>query len=221
VFLDFGTNVTSITAGQSVTFTAVLTDPAGSGTLVGGALSDQYGGTYGAFQASGGMGSFDLTISWAQMQQVHSIDFAYGTNAQRTFTAKFFDMAGNSAQTTTTITLTCSMGSVEWAAGAGVCYDTMNDPNNCGAVGNKCPAAVSCSEGHCVDFLACAPAQTSCDAMCAAAGKTCSDGCIKWLDPPLGIGGDAYTDAVCSLGPTKIQCADSLSGYKAARCCCF
>ena len=58
VFLDFGTNVTSITAGESVTFTAVLTDTNGIGSLVGGALTDQNNATYGAFQASGQMGSF-------------------------------------------------------------------------------------------------------------------------------------------------------------------
>jgi hypothetical protein len=224
VFLDFGTNVTSITVGQSVTFTAVLTDPNGIGDLVGGALTDQYGATYGAFQASGMMGSFDLTVSWAQMQQAHSIDFAYGTNGQRTFTAKFFDMAGKSAEMMATITLTCSMGSMEWQAIAGACYNTMNDPNNCGGIGISCGGAIKCYEGECAQVGNCTTASTtmsSCNVICAAMQKTCANECGNGigLNPPL-VGGLGSTTLGCT-DQYNIDCNTPLANYKSANCCCF
>ena len=43
VFLSLQTNVAKITAGESVTFTAVLTDPDGVDDIVGGTLSDLTG----------------------------------------------------------------------------------------------------------------------------------------------------------------------------------
>src|SRR5688572_16528714 len=43
VFLSLQTNVSKITAGESVIFTAVLTDPDGVDDIVGGTLSDQTG----------------------------------------------------------------------------------------------------------------------------------------------------------------------------------
>lgn len=59
VFLSFGTDVTSLTEGGTVTFTAVLTDPDGLMDLVGGTLLDAAGvARYGAFMASGGTGSY-------------------------------------------------------------------------------------------------------------------------------------------------------------------
>jgi hypothetical protein len=212
LFLDFGTNVSSITVGQSVTFTAVLTDPNGIADLVGGALSDQNGATYGAFQASGQMGSFQLTVSWDQMNQAAPIDFAYGANEMRVFTAKFFDMEGKSAQMSTTITLTCN----GLQAVAGACYDTMNDAANCGMVGHACSQTV-CYHGECAQFASCANASTSCNAICTAMGKVCAPKC----GPLNNQGGYAYGGTGCLGSSTNVGCGTSLAADKSASCCCF
>lgn len=105
-FLSFGTNVTSITEGESVTFTAVLTDPDGIDDLIGGSLTSIDGTVhYGAFATSGQEGSYTLSLSWAQMQQV--ADIMFRTMGSRVFRAEFFDVAGHSVERTVTVGLTC------------------------------------------------------------------------------------------------------------------
>src|SRR5688572_30415979 len=76
VFLSFGSDVPELSAGQSVTFTVVLTDPDGIDDLIGGSLKSEDGkSTYGAFVTSGQEGSYSLTVGWAQMNRVEPIDF--------------------------------------------------------------------------------------------------------------------------------------------------
>ena len=59
VLLSLQTNVPKITAGESVTFTAILTDPDGVDDIVGGTLSDTTGSIgYGPFVAAGQPGTY-------------------------------------------------------------------------------------------------------------------------------------------------------------------
>lgn len=106
VFLSFGTNVTSATEGDSVVFTAVLTDPDGIDDLIGGSLTSADGTVqYGSFATSGQEGSYSITVTWDALNQVESISF--GTMGSRELRAVFFDVAGNMVERTTTLQLTC------------------------------------------------------------------------------------------------------------------
>src|SRR5262249_50741953 len=95
--LSFGTNVTTLTEGQSVSFSTVVTDPQGIDNLIGGTLKDENGATYGSFATSGQEGAYALTLSWDAINQVEAIAFDYGGKATRTFAAEFFDVEGHSA----------------------------------------------------------------------------------------------------------------------------
>jgi len=213
VFLAFGTDVTSITVGQSVTISAVLTDPGGVTDVIGGDLVDEYGSTYGAFATSGQMGAYQMMVTWAQINTAHSIEFAYGATAQRTLTATFFDQAANSAQKQVTITLTCK----GLAASGGACYDTMQDAQNCGMVGNACGNGVQCFMGECAAFGACQGPITSCTAQCAAMGKVCANKC----GPQGAWGTSVYMSTLCQMAWGGLTCDTSLDGYKSSQCCCF
>ncbi|MHB8418397.1 MAG: hypothetical protein ACYDCL_10000 [Myxococcales bacterium] len=118
IILSFGTNVTSLTENQSVTFVAVVTDPAGLQYLVGGNLQSA-GGTiqYGAFQATT-QGSYSLTLSWDQINQANPINFPAGQNVVLTFEAVFFEQSGLSTTRLTQLTFDCGNGG---AACAGIC----------------------------------------------------------------------------------------------------
>lgn len=199
-FLSFGTNVTSVTEGGSVTFTAVLSDPDGSADLVGGALLDEAGvARYGAFMASGGTGAYTLTITWAQMHAVASIDFV--TEQDRRFLVEFFDIAGNRVTRTVPIRLQCNGRG--GSACAGRCTD-LTTSSNCGRCGRACFLPTNqCVAGEC----SCGKFRTLCGGQCVytdtntshcgGCGVTCSypgnprsdclDGACQYpSSPPLG-----------------------------------
>jgi hypothetical protein len=209
VILVLGSNVPSITQGESVTVSAVVTDPDGIDDVIGGILSDANGGIYGAFATTGQEGAYEMVVSWGQIQQVGSIDFAQGGSAQRTFTAEFFDQAGHTVQKPITVTLGCKGN----GACAGVCLDMTQDANNCGTCGHTCPAG-PCYKSQCAAFSNCLGHVTSCNAGCASIGKTCADKCPA-------SGGVSFTAAACGGTPTQVACAASLGATTSAACCCF
>jgi hypothetical protein len=143
-FLSLGTNVMSITEGQAVTFTAVVTDPDGIDDLIGGSLTSTDGKIqYGAFATASQEGAYSLQLSWNAMNQADAITF--GTMEGREFRAVFFDVAGNTAEQNVTIRLTCQGK----AACAGDCTSA------CGLVSEQ---RESCSQA-CMSFGAtCYPA---------------------------------------------------------------
>lgn len=142
VFLNFGTNVATITQDEAVTFTAVLTDPQGIDDLIGGSLTSEDGAIqYGAFATSGQEGSYTLNLTWDAIDQAADITFAQ--SATRTFTATFFDVAGHRVDKTVTITLSCG--------GFYACH---------GACANVC-GLNSMTRGSC--DAACASDQMTCD----------------------------------------------------------
>jgi hypothetical protein len=217
VFLSFGTSLTSITEGQTVNFTAVLTDLDGINDVIGGTLVDQFGGTYGAFVTSAQEGAYQLDVTWAQVNQMMAVDLAYGATGQRSFTATFFDQGGNSVQKAVALTLTCK----GHAACAGTCVDTMADAQNCSTCGNVCPGGGGCAQGKCGALTACLPkgALTTCTAYCLAHGQTCLTAC-----PGSGgtlVGGVAYPALNCNSGTIiNESCNVDYSTFLASRCCC-
>jgi hypothetical protein len=140
--LSFGTNVGRITAGDSVRFVAVVTLGAGLDHLVGGKLVDAADKiNYGAMIAST-QGSYQIDLSWAQINQAAPISFA--TEENRTFVAKFYDQAGNVSTATVLLGVYCNGG---LGACNGVCMDLLHDKNNCGSCGNKLADGFICDNG--------------------------------------------------------------------------
>ncbi len=169
-FLQFATNVTTVHRFDTITFTAVLTDPDGVDDVIGGSLVDP--GTqaaYGAFSTSASEGSYSLSLTWDQVNVVAPIDFA--NTGSRTFQARFFDVAGHVAERSATLSLTCD-GSPACAGdcGAARCGDgsctsanDRPDANGNGLCGNACFDLTTSSR--------CGSCETSCSTSCGDFGE--------------------------------------------------
>lgn len=222
VFLSLQTNVAKITAGESVIFTAVLTDPDGVDDIVGGTLSDESGVIgYGPFVAAGQEGTYSITLSWDAMHQADAIEFE-GMDLGRVFRAEFYDQAANTVGKDIDLTLTCAEGS----ACDGVCTDIMTSADHCGTCGKSCEAG--CDSGQCAPrFGECIGPDSgfaTCDAYCASSGESCVDnGCGD--NPATFLGYDQSKDCEAESGATPIHDACGMAqtwgaGRFSIRCCC-
>jgi len=109
-FLSFSTNVGMIAEGESVVFTATVSDPDGLDDIAGGTLFTGNGVfSYGPLVAAGQEGTYSTSVSWDAIDQVEAIEFE-GGSTNRTFRAEFFDTKGNSTSKDTSITLYCEGG---------------------------------------------------------------------------------------------------------------
>jgi len=220
VFLSLQTNVSKITAGESVTFTAVLTDPDGVDDIVGGTLSDPTGMIgYGPFVAAGQEGTYSITVSWDAMQQAESIYFE-GMDGMREFRAEFFDQAANKVSKDVSLTLTCAEGS----ACEGVCIDITMDGNHCGMCGMVC--AGGCDNGKCApSWSECVGFQEgyeTCDQICAVSGETCvENGCGGNTVRAYGLESDCEKGQLAIVGPEP---CDNVQMWppnaSVIQCCC-
>lgn len=222
--VDFGTNVASITEGETVIFTATVIDPDGPADIQGGSLKSADGAiNYGAFDDQGD-GTYSFPLSWAAAHQALPLEFV-GMET-RTFRVEFFDNTGKLAWQTTDIGFTCAGG----CAWDGTCPDTQTDDEHCGTCGNACEID-EYDFGHC-EAGACTPRMSqcvmgaadpaSCDEVCNAQGETCS---------PVGCGDDnltliEYFDSDCN-DSEYIYFFDELCTYPNEpltfgnyRCCC-
>ena len=224
-FLSLGTNATSISPGESITFTAVLTDPDGIDDLIGGTLFATGNQTqqYGAFTAGAQEGAYELTVSWSEMNQLAPIEFV-GNSSARKFTAIFYDSAGHSVQRIITIDLTCKSGS---GACDGQCTFLDTDSNHCGACGNACASSASCESGVCVTYVS-SPFAQSCDDICSAKALTCSASCLtqsgtiyaawtRYFDWPTLESADKLDMSCSAVPPSVFQGLDFLD----QTCCCL
>ena len=216
IVLSFGASATAITEGQSVTFSAVVTDPDGVDDVVGGALlSLDEVTTYGAFATAADEGAYSLALSWRDLDAATPIDFDLEENL--TLVAVFFDQAGHRAERSAPLRLHCDGD----AACDGVCTDLQRDPDSCGACGMQC--GEPCDLGRCHGRAPCfaVPASTTCSAHCAALGGACM---------PTGCGPAALVYAAedeclasAPVGYVAIEACDAevWSGSDAwATCCC-
>ena len=178
MFLSFNTNAAKITDGESITFTAILTDPDGVDDIVGGSLlTEDEAIDYGPMVAAG-EGTFSISLSWGQIHQAVPIDFETGEEP-RVFLARFFDQMGNKATKTVELSLYCAGG----GACDGACTDLTADGANCGACGRVCDAGVDgcvdgvCgpSWGSCIGYM---DGIDTCDQACSSIQESCvENGC--------------------------------------------
>ena len=134
--ISFGTNVPELTDGETVRFVALVTDPGGVDSLIGGQLTSPDGAIkYGAFSASQ-QGAYSLDLSWSQLSQAKPLAFA--TEETRTFVGEFYDSAGQRMQRSVELRFHCR--------GEPACE------GRCVATGNLCPTSTSklCVRGECM-----------------------------------------------------------------------
>jgi len=220
-FLSFSTNVGTITDGESVVFTATVSDPDGLGDIAGGTLFTGDGAfSYGPFVAAGQEGTYSITISWGDIDQVETIDFE-DVSVERIFRAEFFDTKGASVSRDTTVTLSCPGG----GACGGACKEFQIDSENCGACGKVCEGGCEGAMclavlGECIGINSGFP---SCADYCQGQGGQCVEsGC----DGSTYVGYNSTPFCVDSLGgfgsfSTACEHVNSWGpGEIAVRCCC-
>ena len=207
--VSFGASAATISMNQSITFTAIVTHPDGLADLAGGSLTTADGRLiYGSFAISGQ--ALTLTLSWTQIDQTLGITFS--TSETRTFDAVFFDRQGRRASATTDVTLACGGP----PACQGVC------------LGSIYPLPKGCA----VDWLPAATPST-CDAVCAGAGRQCTPSCASPNpDNPAAAavahyknaGGDTLVEDTISCSavpPTQETDPYATWTYVDQTCCCY
>jgi hypothetical protein len=211
-FLQLSTNISTVRDSDTVIFTAVLTDPDGIDDIIGGSLVNPGNeASYGSFQTSAAEGSYELSVSWGEINLVAPIDFA--SPASRPFTARFFDVAGHVSEKTVQLTLTCdgapacdgSCGGLR--CGDGTCtFETSGvDQNGNGMCGNTCRDLTTASD--------CGGCGNSCNRDClivedggAVGGVcTCLAGDCTTGDVCMGNLFTGTTSSVCQAGDARLD----------------
>jgi hypothetical protein len=164
--LTISTNTKTIDERSMLVITAVVTDPDGVDDLIGGAL------TYGAFATSAAEGAYELRLQWGDIDRVQPID-APVAGATRAFRARFYDVAGHTADEMVTVTLRCS--DADLGVCSGDCTDLATDPDHCGMCNVKIPDGAQCKDG-----------MAGCTSGPENTTAACSDGCSN--------DGDMYVD---------------------------
>ena len=219
-FISFSTNVGQITDGESVIFTAIVSDPDGFGDIAGGTLFTQDGKfSYGPFESVGQEGTYSITVAWAAIDQVEAIEFE-NFEVERVFRAEFFDKGGHKVAQETTIKLRCDGGG---ACGGG-CKDFKTDGGNCGGCGVVCTNG--CEGSVCLPVLGeCINSQSGfpdCNAYCQSVAEMCvPQGCDGATF--LGYGSTSSCQNDDASFKWYEPCSDPhpWDGFRTAvRCCC-
>lgn len=220
--ISLGANVTQITIGESVRMVAVVTDPSGLQNLVGGQLVSPDGSIkYGAFIAAQ-QGSYNLDLSWSQINQAQPINFAM--EDKRTFVAEFYNVLGQKSSQAVMLRLHCTTAAgVVRGACAGVCGD---EGATCGGGGGRICVAGACAAGCYINNMllkpdtarpgnvcqTCQPAVNTSSYSSVPADTTCGSGvycrsgnCVVRFQSRLGGAGAGFLN-----GPVE-GCAQSAS----------
>lgn len=184
VIISLSTNITSMEPDDTLTFSAVVTDPDGIDDLIGGTLSNPGGGTYGSFATAAGEGAYALSLSWSQIDAVEPIPLEpYGV--ERRFLAEFFDQAGHSTSRVVDVTLR------PWCP-----QYYCQVENSCVSRGDFCHPEPPCGEDTCDSGMVCAVYVNRGLHMCAepCPGGSCADGFFCMSVQEYGTG---HAVAVC------------------------
>lgn len=198
------------TETDTVTFSAIVTSTKGLDFIAGGQLLDESGKTYAPFSSGSTKGTYATALTWQQINQGHSIDFATGDGANRKFVAKFFDNDGNEVTASVTLSLQCRLNPTQLvgACGGGCVESLANSGNDCGACGSRCPAGAYCSGSTCktpskANVGACLSASqvaggTTCTDLCNQVGSACFEG--RMYDAAA-CGTSSFYGLGCSTSP--------------------
>jgi hypothetical protein len=161
---------------SSVTISAIVTDTAGLSAIAGGTLTDPNGISYGAFSTAGGQGTFSLSLTWTDVQNISPIQTPPGGGV-RALVATFYDNNANSAQKPLSLPLACHAS--QYAVCDGKCANLDFDKNNCGACGVSVPecynGVAGCSSGYTLCNNQCVNLSTNPD-YCGS----CDNSCTPW-----------------------------------------
>lgn len=176
--IDLAISNTIATPSNPLVISAIVTDPDGIDDLIGGTLKSPSGATYGAFQTAAAEGSYQLTLSWNQLNAVQPIVFEQPI--PRDLVAEFYDQAGNKVQRSLNISLACDNGN-EAACTPGVCVDLRTSKDHCGACNNTLEpiAELYCDNGNptCDNLDYCPSSKTCASEYSLVACVTCDNNC--------------------------------------------
>ena len=233
VILSLSVDPPSITMGESVVVSALVSDADGDEDIVGGSLATADGSrTYGPFALERG-GVFETTVSWDTAAEISA--FTFVGDGTLTLTATFFDAGGATVSESIGVGLHCEAGETSPAVcGDGLCVDFDDDADHCGACGNACEIqaeetqyeAGGCSDGTCQPLwdetcIVQSDPWSTCDEYCQDHGMVCTPTCgdegarARFLTlgdcEDFGVG--AFSD-LCDFP------LDFGGGDDAYRCCC-
>jgi hypothetical protein len=215
-FITFNTNVRRITEGQTVRFTAVVTDPDGIDDLIGGTLRDEVSAnTYGSFTTSAAEGSYQLELTWDEIDRVRAINFT--DELERVFEAEFFDVAGNRTTQTIAVTLFCDDGPLAGACD-GDCR-SFTSRSNCGACDNACIPQAQCDLDGATYACECPAGWGVCDGACVDLSLTTSCGACD-VDCTSADGlGVCVAGVGCACAPGFTLCGgECVNTFSSASC---
>lgn len=176
--IDLSINTTTATPSTLLVISAIVTDPDGIDDLIGGTLKSPTGASYGSFQTSAAEGSYQLNLTWNQLNAVQSIVFEQPLN--RELVAEFYDQTGNKVQRSLSITIACESSS-EAACSPGVCTDLLTSKEHCGSCNNTLEGPeLECNLGSpaCYENLTYCPASQQCASeFNPKACNTCNNNC--------------------------------------------
>ncbi len=172
----------TITVGGSAVVAATVSDTNGLSDLAGGTLVDGASGQQlGSFGATGGQGSFAVTVTWSALNAVTPIDSPTGSTS-RWLTATFSNLEGHRASQSVELGLSCGVAAGGRALCSGQCVDLSSDRANCGHCGVTVPPSASCVDGNPV----CPSGYEYCNNVCAQVGNArencgaCGHDCGTW-----------------------------------------
>jgi hypothetical protein len=210
----------SLSEGEVVTFTAVVTDPDGAEDIAGGTLALRQPATnLGAFVLVSGS-TYTASLAWDQLHAAAAIEFT--DNDVRAIRVEFVDQAGHEGWQEFPLPLACPAR----AACAGVCTDLTSDPDHCGSCDMQCAPEQGdfggCAESACRPGLSACfqPGDVaSCDAVCASEGSTCVEGGCDGATV-IYFSGPTECAQVVQTMPDTTACDAELLPTSEARCCC-
>lgn len=218
----------TITQGESVTVSVVISDVDGLATITGGNVRGPGDEVIAPFVQRGD-GEYDIELSWLEIHQAIGIQFE-AESLDLGLQIVFFDTGNQTGRAALPLTATCGGGS-NYACG-GLCLDAGTSFSHCGACDSECGKGEECFAGTCAsDWSACERFDTTkhdnCAELCAASGEVCDDRCegdfafntmVRWSEPTCGGGSDYDID--------RSRCDDTYtwstngSTFASVQCCC-
>jgi hypothetical protein len=219
---NFQASVTSITEGDSVTFTATIVDPDGPSDVVSATMTSTDTMAVFGELTSDGDEVFSLTLSWEDLHAVEPITFYDDVIWSFTLTATDSTDLSNVAMTT--LKLTCSVQD----ACDGVCVDTLTSNEHCGTCGTTCnvDGGGGCADGTCAAALhdCIDNTVTDCEQYCASVGETCVQGGCDTATYVIYDDDQTCADYTAAVAQGT-ACNQAINwnlnmGSNVARCCC-